>query len=385
MPEPALQRRVRCTIMRGGTSKGVFFQKKDLPADVELRDRVLLAAFGSPDARQIDGLGGANSLTSKAAIIAPSSREGVDVDYTFAQVSIDKPLVDYRGNCGNISSAVGPFAIDAGLVSVREPLTTVRIFNTNTEKIIEAAVPVADGCAAVDGDCEIAGVPGSGAQIKLTFVDPGGAVTGRLLPTARQRDTITVPGLGQLDVTMVDAGNPAVIFRAQDAGLTGMETPDEMEARGDILALFEQIRSQAAARMGLVEDAARATAQSPAVPKVAAVAPPHRYQSSDGRPIEAQEMDLLARTMSMQRPHRAYAITGAIALGAAATLPESVVASVLGPAFGKTGRLRIGHPMGTMPVEVQAHGSAMHVTILRTARRIMDGSVYVPRRVWEGD
>lgn len=380
------QKRIRCTIMRGGTSKGVFFHAQDLPADPDARDRVLLAAFGSPDPRQIDGLGGANSLTSKTAIIAPSRRAGADVDYTFGQVSIDAPLVDYRGNCGNISSAVGPFVIDEGLLSVQEPITTVRIFNTNTGKIIEAAVPVVDGATAVDGDCAIAGVPGRGAPINLTFVDPGGAVTGQLLPTGRPTDRLSIPDRGELEVSLVDAGNPAVFFRAQDVGLSATETPAELEAQPGVLALFEQIRSQAAVMMGLVDDAAQATEQSPAVPKVAAVGPPATYKSTAGDEVSAAAVDLVARTMSMQRPHRAYAITGAIALAAAAALPDTVVAGLLSPKFEAGGRLRMGHPAGTMALEVEsAPGTPqphLRVTVVRTARRLLDGHVYVPGRLW---
>ena len=380
------QRRIRCVVMRGGTSKGVFFHAKDLPADAATRDRVLLAAFGSPDARQIDGLGGANALTSKAAIIAPAADPDIDVNYTFGQVSIDNPLVDYCGNCGNISSAVGPFAIDEGLVPVQEPVTIVRIFNTNTRKIIEAAVPVIDGCAAVDGDCIIAGAPGSGASIGLTFIDPGGAVTGHLLPTGRPTDRLAIPGWGELEVSLVDAGNPAVFFRAHDAGLTATETLAELESQPGVLALFEQIRSQAAVMMGLVEDASLATLRSPAVPKVTAVAPSATYTSSAGHVVTAGAVDLVARTMSMQRPHGAFALTGAIALAAAATLPGSVVAAVVGPDFKVGGPLRIGHPAGTMDLTVEATAgtseAGLRVTISRTARRLMDGYVYVSRQIW---
>lgn len=381
-----VQRRIRCTVMRGGTSKGLFFHEDDLPAERELRDRVLLSAFGSPNPRQIDGLGGATSTTSKTAIISPATAEGVDVNYTFGQISVNSPLVDYRGNCGNISSAVGPFAIDEGLVPAEEPLTVVRILNTNTSKIIEAQVPVTNGCAAIEGDTQIAGVSGTGARIGLTFVDPGGSVTGRLLPTGRVRERLEVPGWGELEVSMVDAGNPAIFFRAADIGLTATEAPDELDARQDILDLFEMIRSAAAVAMGLADDVELATERTPAVPKVAAVASPAAYETATGEVISSEQVDLVARIMSMQRAHRAYALTGAVATAAAAALDGSVVAEVMRQGDRAQGELRLGHPAGPMSLAVEfAQGGPeprLRVTVERTARRLMDGQVYVPARIW---
>ena len=314
------QNKIPCTIIRGGTSKGVFFHEKDLPEDSSLRDEILLSAFGSPDPRQIDGLGGSYSVTSKAAIIGPGREPGIDVNYTFGQVSVTAPLVDYRGNCGNISSAVGPFAIDEGLVTAQEPVTTVRILNTNTGKIIEAEIPVVDGRAAIDGDCEIAGVPGTGARIRLGFVDPGGSVTGKLLPSGRTVDILNVPGLGEIQASLVDAGNPGVFVRAADVGLTATETAEELDTIPGMLDKLERIRSAAAVVMGFVDDVERATELSPAIPKMAVVAPSATYQVANGL-IHADAIDIVARIMTMQRTHRAYALTGAIALAAAASLP----------------------------------------------------------------
>ncbi|MFN8458249.1 MAG: PrpF domain-containing protein [Anaerolineae bacterium] len=381
------QIKIPCTIMRGGTSKALFFHEADLPEDQPRRDQVLLAAFGSPDPRQIDGLGGSYSTTSKAAIIGPSQAAGIDVNYTFGQVSITAPLVDYRGNCGNISSAVGPFAIDEGLVAALEPCTCVRILNTNTNKVIEAEVPVAEGCAAIEGDCVISGVPGSGGRVRLGFVDPGGSVTGQLLPTGRALDILTVPGLGEIEASLVDAGNPGVFVRARDAGLLATELPDELDAQPAVLERLERIRSAAAVAMGLVEEAGRATELSPAVPKIAIVAPPTSYRQANGATVQAEKVDVVARIMSMQRTHRSYAITGAIALAAAAGIPGTVVAEVTGSASGLAKQFRLGHPAGTMTLEVvtaQTNGSLQILKVIaeRTARRLMDGYVYVPQRVW---
>ncbi|MHB0869781.1 MAG: PrpF domain-containing protein, partial [Chloroflexota bacterium] len=273
------QERIRCVFMRGGTSRGAYLLQKDLPRDPRLRDRVILAIYGSPDPRQIDGLGGADSLTSKVAIIAPSSRSDADVDYTFGQVSIANPVVDYQGNCGNICSGVGPFAVDEGLVPVTEPITRVRIYNTNTKKVIVAEVPVKEGKALVEGDCAIDGVPGTGARIMLDFVDSGGAVTGRLLPTGRVRDTIQVEDR-RYTVSLVDAANPGIFVRAGDLGLKGTELAGEIDANPWLLQELESIRSIGAEMIGLVQDRRDGTRLSPAVPKVAFVSPPHEYRSS---------------------------------------------------------------------------------------------------------
>jgi len=380
------QNKIPCTIIRGGTSKGVFFHEENLPEDRDLRDKILLSAFGSPDLRQIDGLGGSYSVTSKTAIIGPGREAGIDVNYTFGQVSITAPLVDYRGNCGNISSAVGPFAIDEGLVVAQEPVTTVRILNTNTGKIIEAEVPVVDGRAAIEGDCEISGVPGTGACIRLGFVDPGGSVTGKLLPTGRAVDILNVPGLGKIEASLVDAGNPGVFVRAADVGLTATETAEELDAIPGMLDKLERIRSVAAMAMGLVDDAERATESSPAIPKMAVVAPPITYQGVNGT-IHAETIDIVARIMTMQRTHRAYALTGAIALAAAASLPGTIVAEAARTPPGDVTQIRLGHPAGTMNLEVltaQTNGSKQLLKVIaeRTARRLMDGYVYIPKRVW---
>ncbi len=241
----------RCTIMRGGTSKGIFLMEKDLPRDPQLRDRIILAIFGSPDIRQIDGLGGADSLTSKLALIAPSDEPGRDVHYTFGAVGIDKPVVDYSANCGNISSAVGPYAIEHGFVRAVEPFTTVRIFNANTKKMIDARVPVKKGKVVSDGDYVIDGVPGSGAKIELSFVDPGGAATGKLLPTGNARDVVRLDSGEEFTLTIVDAGNPTAFVSASELGLEGTELPGPFEQEVETKKKLESIREKVAELMGI--------------------------------------------------------------------------------------------------------------------------------------
>ncbi len=295
--------RIRSVFMRGGTSKGLFFREKDLPKDPALRDSIFLRVMGSPDPRQIDGLGSGFSSASKVAVVAPPEKPGQPLRYTFGQVSVTTPMVDYRGNCGNLSAAVGPFAIDEGMVEAVDPVTTVEILNTNTGKIIFAEVPVREGRAVVEGDCSISGVRGTGAPILLRFEDPGGAVTGSLLPTGNRVDRMAVPGRGDLEVSIVDAGNPTVFVRAKDLDLSGSESPEEIDADAGLLSTLEGIRGLAAERCGLVSDAAEAAHRSPAVPKVAIISAPS---------ASAEEVHLSATILSMGKAHRAYALTGAI-------------------------------------------------------------------------
>jgi 2-methylaconitate cis-trans-isomerase PrpF len=374
--------------MRGGTSRALFFRSEDLPADPAVRDRIFLAALGSPDpyGRQLDGLGGGISSTSKVAIISPASQPGVHVDYTFAQVNVGKPQVDYRGNCGNISSAVGPYAIDEGLVTtIAEPTTRVTFFNTNTAKRIVAHVPIDDGQAAVDGDFELAGVPGTGARIRLDFLDPGGAVTGRLLPTGHAQDELEAPGVGAIRASLVDATNPMVFVRAADLGLTGTENPAAIDADAELAARLEMIRAAATVRMGIAPDLATATEQSPAVPKIAMVASPRDYADISGGTVLATSVDLVALVISMGKAHRAFALTGAMCLAVAAHVPGTIVAEVARPlAPGQD--VRIGHPSGVLPIAARVVKDpegyrAVDTSVYRTARRLMEGWVRVPRRV----
>lgn len=374
--------------MRGGTSRALFFHDADLPADPELRDRVLSAAMGSPDpyGRQVDGMGGAISSTSKVAIIRPSDQEGVDVDYEFAQVDIRRPLVDRGGNCGNISSAVGPFAIDDGLVSASDPETTVRFVNTNTRKLIIAHVPTRDGRFDPEGTFEILGVPGTASRIVLDYMDPGGAVTGRLLPTGNALDILAVPGLGEIEVSIVDAANPLVFCRFDDVGMRGDEQPEEVDGDAMLRARLESVRAAAAVLTGLAPNAETATTTSPSIPKLALVAPRRPYRTIDGAAPAPSSFDIVGKMMSMGTLHRSYPLTGAICTTVAARLPGTIVATLMPPDADDSGLVRIGHPAGVfalnaMPRQVDGVWQVDRVSADRTARRLMEGFVYVPDRV----
>jgi 2-methylaconitate cis-trans-isomerase PrpF len=363
--------------MRGGTSRGIFIKSNHLPLDQGERDRCIMAIFGSPDVRQIDGLGGADPLTSKLAIIGPSSHPDADVDYTFAQVAIDRPVVDYSGNCGNISSGVGPFAIDEGFVNALEPATSVRIHNTNTGKILIAEVEVEDGKAKVAGDCTIAGVPGSGSKIMLNFAGTAGSVTGRLLPTGNVVDTIETSA-GPVEVSIVDCANPMVFVRAEDMGIEGIESPQEIDGNSALLTRLEEIRAKVAVLVGMAETPEEATAESPAFPMIAMVSPPSDYTDfTTGDIIIADEVSLLSRLMFMQVLHKTYAGTGTVCTGAAAKIPGTIVNEmVTEPATVET--VRIGHPAGVITLEARVtEGKVERAAFARTARRIMEGAVFV--------
>ncbi|HXJ78206.1 MAG TPA: PrpF domain-containing protein [Candidatus Methylomirabilis sp.] len=363
------QRRIRAVYMRGGTSRCLVFHEQDLPTAGPERDHVLLAGLGSPDpyGRQLDGLGGGISSLSKACIIGPPSHPDAQVDYTFAQVEVSKPVVDYTGNCGNCSSSVGPFAIDEHLVPSTDGLTVVRIHNTNTKKLIVAHVPVAGGEASVEGDFELPGVAGRGARIALDFIDPGGAGTGRLLPTGNARDTID-----GVAASCVDATNPVVFVRAKDLGLSGAETPQAMDADRDLAARLEKIRTTAAEMMGIPGSAAN--------PKVAVVAPRAAFAALDGARYSADQVDLLARVISMGNCHRAFALTSAMCLAVAARIDGTVVREC---DASRHGDVRLGHPSGVLPIAAsvgarEGRPYAERVTVYRTARRLMEGFVRVP-------
>ncbi|MBQ1364083.1 MAG: 3-methylitaconate isomerase, partial [Oscillospiraceae bacterium] len=330
-----------------------------------------------PDKKQIDGLGGSQSVTSKVAIIKKSDRPDADVDYTFAQVSVDKPLVSYKGNCGNISSGVGPFAIEKGLVEPKEGLTSVRIYNTNTDKIIEADVVTRDGCVEYDGDFAIAGVPGTASPVKLKFVDPAGTLGHGLLPTGNAVDVLEVPGYGPVEVSIVDAANPLVFARAKDLGLTGKELPDELNADAEKLDLLEKVRGLAAVKLGLCKDYTRSAWETPGIPKMTFVAEADDYVTPDGKEIKKEQIDLLSHMMSMQKTHPSYAMTGAMCTAAAAVVPGSIVQQVL-PEDVDTQFIRIGHPAGVLEcgVDYQENGAIPVIDDtfgFRTANLLMEG------------
>ncbi|MBR0198572.1 MAG: 3-methylitaconate isomerase [Oscillospiraceae bacterium] len=365
------------TILRGGTSKGVYILETDLPADKAEWEPLLLRLMGSPDKKQIDGLGGSQSVTSKVAIIKKSDRPDADVDYTFAQVSVDKPLVSYKGNCGNISSGVGPFAIEKGLVEPKEGLTSVRIYNTNTDKIIEADVVTRDGFVEYDGDFAIAGVPGTASPVKLKFVDPAGTLGHGLLPTGNAVDVLEVPGYGPVEVSIVDAANPLVFARAKDLRLTGKELPDELNANAEKLDLLEKVRGLAAVKLGLCKDYTRSAWETPGIPKMTFVAEADDYVTPDGKEIKKGQIDLLSHMMSMQKTHPSYAMTGAMCTAAAAVVPGSIVQQVL-PRDVDTQFIRIGHPAGVLEcgVDYRENGPIPEIDDtfgFRTANLLMEG------------
>ena len=369
------------TILRGGTSKGVYILQSDLPEDQSAWEPILLRLMGSPDRKQIDGLGGSQSVTSKVAIIQKSARPDADVDYTFAQVSVDKPLVSYKGNCGNISSGVGPFAIEKGLVEAKDGETAVRIYNTNTDKIIEAVVKTPEGQVAYEGDFYIAGVPGTASPVKLKFVDPAGTLGKGLLPTGNAVDVLEVPGYGPVEVSIVDAANPLVFARAKDLGLSGKELPDELNADAEKLDLLEKVRGLAAVKLGLIEDYTRSAWDTPGIPKMTFVAEADDYVNGDGKEIKKEQIDLLSRMMSMQKTHPSYAMTGAMCTAAAAVVPGSIVQQVL-PANVDTQFIRIGHPGGILEcgVDYRENGACPIIDDtfgFRTANLLMEGTARI--------
>ena len=369
------------TIIRGGTSKGVYILEKDLPADKAAWEPLLLRLMGSPDKKQIDGLGGSQSVTSKVAIVKKSDHPGADVDYTFAQVSVDKPLVSYKGNCGNISSGVGPFAIEKGLVKAQDGFTTVRIYNTNTDKIIAADVHTKDGQVVYEGDFAIAGVPGTASPVKLKFVDPAGTLGKGLLPTGNAVDTLEVPGYGKVEVSIVDAANPLVFARAKDLGLTGKELPDDLNADSEKLELLEKVRGLAAVKLGLIDDYTLSPWDTPGIPKMTFVAVADDYVTPDGKEIKKEQIDLLSHMMSMQKTHPSYAMTGAMCTAAAAVIPGSIVNQVL-PKDVDTQFIRIGHPAGILEcgVDFTENGPVPEIEDtfgFRTANLLMEGTAII--------
>lgn len=365
-----------CVYMRGGTSKAVFFHEKDLPEDKSLWDDIFLKVMGTPDVKQIDGMGGTVSSTSKIAIIAPSDKPGVDVEYTFRQVDIVIPRVDGSANCGNISSAVGPFAIDEGLVPAVEPITVVRVLNTNTNKIIEEHVRVEDGHAMVHGDEVIQGVPGTGSRIDMYFEDPAGSKTGKLFPTGQKKEVFDVPGYGPAEVTVLDCSNPMVFIKASDLGIKGSELT-ELNQNKDVMEHIERIRGMAAVKCGFVENWEDARTKSTSAPKVSIVSAPQDYINMDGNEVKADTMDLCCRAISVGALHKAYPMTVAVGTGAAARIPGTIVNEIVNPAPDQD-IIRLGHASGVTEVDVKMDGEKVSKGgVTRTARRIMDGWVYV--------
>ncbi len=386
------QIKIPATYLRGGTSKGVFFRLEDLPEPARVpgaaRDALLLRVIGSPDpyGKQTDGMGGATSSTSKTVIIAKSSSPEHDVDYLFGQVSIDKPFVDWSGNCGNLSAAVGPYAISNGFIDAsripRDGIATVRIWQANIGKTIVAHVPMTDGQVQETGDFELDGVTFPAAEVQLEFMDPadddGGDAS--MFPTGNLVDDLDVPGVGTLKATMINAGIPTVFINAKDIGYTGTELQSALNSDDKALAMFETIRAHGALRMGLISSLEEAATRQH-TPKVAFVAEPADYEASSGKQIAAGDIDLLVRALSMGKLHHAMMGTAAVAIGAAAAVPGTLVNLAAGG--GEREAVRFGHPSGTLRVGAQAardNGAwtVQKAIMSRSARVLMEGWVRIP-------
>ena len=369
-------RKYTCVYMRGGTSKAIVFHKRDLPEDKSLWNDIFLKVMGSPDIKQIDGMGGTVSSTSKIAVISPSQEENIDVNYEFFQVDIVIPRVDEFSNCGNISSTVGPFAIDEGLVEAVEPITVVRVLNTNTNKIIEQHVRVKDGKAMVYGDESIRGVPGTGSRIDMYFEKPGGAVTGKLFPTGNKKDILNVPEYGEIEITFIDCSNPVIFIRAEDLGIKGTELT-EINNNKKVMEHIERIRGLIAERVGFVNHWEEARTKSTSVPKISIISKAQDYINLDGEKVEADNMDICVRAISVGSLHKAYPMTVAIATGAAYRIPGTIVNDLNKNNKDKE-TVRLGHTSGVTKVEVKMKdGEIISGGVTRTARRIMDGFVYI--------
>ncbi|WP_144964256.1 2-methylaconitate cis-trans isomerase PrpF [Pseudomonas sp. DE0010] len=389
----ALQIKIPATYMRGGTSKGVFFRLQDLPAQAQTpgpaRDALLLRVIGSPDpyGKQIDGMGGATSSTSKVVILSASKRPDHDVDYLFGQVSIDKPFVDWSGNCGNLSAAVGAFAIGSGLIEPAQVpdtgVATVRIWQANIGKTIVAHVPMSDGQVQETGDFELDGVTFPAAEVQLEFLDPAAdddGEGGAMFPTGNLIDELEVPGVGTFKATLINAGIPTVFLNAADLGYSGMELQDAINGDPAALERFEAIRAHGALRMGLIEHVGQAAARQH-TPKVAFVAPAQAYLASSGKHVGAGDIDLLVRALSMGKLHHAMMGTAAVAIGTAAAIPGTLVNLAAGG--GERSAVRFGHPSGTLRVGAQAclidgQWSVTKAIMSRSARVLMEGWVRVP-------
>jgi 2-methylaconitate cis-trans-isomerase PrpF len=375
-----IPRRLPAVFMRGGTSKALIFHASDLPKDRSERDAIFLQAMGSPDqyGRQLNGMGGGLSSLSKVGIIAPSDRPDADIEYTFAQVVVKEARVDYGSNCGNISSAVGPFAVDEKIVSVSGGEATIRIFNTNTQKIIHSTFCIRGGRAACEGDLEIPGVTGRGAPIRLDFLEPGGASTGKLLPTGNVKDVLDVSDVGKVEISMIDAGNACAFVTAESLGISGAEMPDELEGNVELLKKLAAIRLHASVAMGYSSSLDEARTK-PAIPFIGFVSPPQDTRTISGEWLPATTADLTVRMISNGQPHRALPLTGSLCATVAAHIKGTTVSQVARKGLGET--LRISMPSGILTVgasvrQEDSQWHALYGSLFRTARRLFEGFVY---------
>ena len=370
--------------MRGGTSKGCLFHREDLPEDSKEWDEIFLQVMGNPDPKQMDGMGGTVSSNNKIVIIWKSALPNVDIEYLVGQVIVGKKQVDYKSNCGNMTAAVPAYAVEEGMVPIVEPVTTVRMLNKNTDKYINVTVPIdpRTHTFAQEGDCHIAGIDGTAAELKVNFLDPAGAKTGKLLPTGKALDVLEIDGR-KIEATILDVSNPLVLVRAEDVGLQGTELPAQVDADKEASALLEKIRGAAAVKMGFARDLEDATAHSPAVPKVGFFTAPVSYTDIAGNRVDAGQMDLCARVISVFKCHKACPLTAASSIAVAAFVQGSIIEKTLGRQPEGRQAIRLGHPSGVMNVypdlEVREEGNldVKGVAVQRTARRIMDGTIYI--------
>ena len=379
-----MKKSLDCTIMRGGTSKAVFLRGEDLPDDKNAKRDIILQIFGSPDKRQIDGLGGADPLTSKLAVINKPTDElsgKADLIYSFGQVEINVSEVDWYSLCGNITSAVGLYAVQEKFVTPTAPITRVRVYNTNLKRFLFVEVPVENGVPVEHGTYTVPGVPGSGAPILIDFADTAGGATGKLLPTGNPIDIVEVDGIGSIEMSIVDLGNAHVFIRALDVGMSGVETPKQIDSDPDLLARLEAIRGAAAARIGMASVGSAARKETPATPILGMVSGPSDYPIElTGGVISASEVDVVCRLQFMQQTHKTYAGTSTACTGVASRLVGTVVNEMSCPSHAVT--LRIGHPAGVIETEsvIQTKNKenvVKRATLGRTARRILDGKVYL--------
>ncbi len=377
-------RKFPCVFMRGGTSKGCMFLRDDLPAREEWDD-IFVQAMGSPDPKQIDGLGGCVSSNNKIVVVNKSDRPGIDVDYIVGQSIVGQSKIDYKSNCGNMTAATAPFAVEMGLVEhLTEPTTIVHMFNLNTNKTIDVEIPVKDGQFNNEGNCSIAGVDGTAGELKVNFLDPAGSKTGKLFPTDSSKEVLDLGEFGSIEATILDVSNPIVLVRAADLGIAGTELPAEVDANKALAAKLEAIRGAACVKMGFAKDFADATANSPAVPKVGFVNVPTPFTDISGKQVDASEMDICSRVISVFKCHKACPLTSASSISVAAFVPGTIVNELANIQPGQQ-TVRIGHPSGVMTMypypddptkplnEIKVSG----VAVQRTARRIMDGTLYI--------
>ena len=376
-------RKFNVVYMRGGTSKGCIFHKEDLPENRAEWDDIFVQVMGSPEPKQIDGMGGTVSSNNKIVIVWKSDEPNVDIEYLVGQSIVGKSQIDYKSNCGNMTAAVPAYAVEEGMVDITEPITVVRMLNKNTDKYINVSVPIdpETHTFAQDGDCHIAGIDGTAAELKVNFLNPAGAKTGKLLPTGYVTDTFEIGGK-QIVYSLVDVSNPLILVAAEDIGLTGTEMPTELDENKKASELLEQIRGNAAVLMGFAKNLEDAKVNSPAVPKVGVFTSPKDYQGISGNIVSAEDMDVCVRILSVFKCHKACPLTAANSVAVLAKLKDSVIDQKLHTASHGDSSVRIGHPSGIMKQYVDMTVSANHVEVKgvagqRTARRIMDGCVYI--------